>query len=570
MSGDVKNELVKHPPPITLALLSQTWTSACTIDDIISCDKYSNVHHLLKVTGYVLRFIKRLNRGSIECNQSNSKELIPSEIHAAELMWIRAIQMKSFSPEFHSLTVNKSSTSLLVKQFGLFIDDKEGVLRCKGRINNSSVCLSTKNPMLLPSKHHFVKLLIRRAHHKSMHGGVRDTLMLLREQYWILKGRQSVRKIIRCCVVCRKFEGAAYHRSQVPDLPDVRVSEDPPFTHTGLDFAGPLMFKLNCSNRDSPTEKAYVCLFTCASTRGVHLELTRSLTVEDFLLAFRRFTSRRGVPAVLISDNAKTFKASSREITKIARSAELSHYLTDNRIKWTFIVERAPWWGGFWERLIQSVKKSLRKVIGRGIFDFEQLRTIIVEVESIVNARPLTYLHDDTEGISYTLSPSHFMYGRRICNVSNTNHFEVTSTFQSLTKRWKLKQRLLGQFVKQWRRDYLLNLRECHNLNCKKISRSPILIGDVVILRDDLTKRVFWKLATIEELLRGKDGIARAAVVKVVNENGSFTLLRRSIQHLIPLEVNRFSFDFRRFGHLVFFLNRSCCIICLRFSVRSH
>lgn len=92
-----------------------------------------------------------------------------------------------------------------------------------------------------------------------------------------------------------------------------------------------------------------MCLFTCASTRAVHLELTRGLTVQYFLLAFRRFASRRGLPATIQSDNAKTFQSSSKEIRKIARSPEVWRYLTDNRITWNFIVEKVPWWGGYWE-----------------------------------------------------------------------------------------------------------------------------------------------------------------------------------------------------------------------------
>ena len=151
-------------------------------------------------------------------------------------------------------------------------------------------------------------------------------------------------------MICQRYEGAFYPSIPSPDLPEICVSDDPPFTHTGLDFAGPLSFQSNSSAHDSCVkEKAYICLFTCASTRGIHLELTQGLDVEEFLMAFRRFTSRRGVPATLISDNAKTFKASSAQIAKVQRSTEVAHYLIDNQITWTFIVERAPWWGGFWE-----------------------------------------------------------------------------------------------------------------------------------------------------------------------------------------------------------------------------
>ena len=207
---------------------------------------------------------------------------------------------------------------------------------------------------------------------------------------------------------------------------------------------------------------------------------------------------------MFLSDNAKTFKASSTHITKIQHSSEVSRYLADNQITWTFIVERAPWWGGFWERLIQSVKRCLRKVIGRNILRFEQLRTLLVEAEGVVNARPLTYVCDDTEGISYALCPAHLMYGRRICRTPNSQHLEIVSTFQSLTKKWKNHKKLLNQFTSQWRKDYLLNLRECHAVKSTKESYPMIEVGQLVILRDDITKRVFWKIARVDEL-RWKD-----------------------------------------------------------------
>ena len=126
-----------------------------------------------------------------------------------------------------------------------------------------------------------------------------------------------------------------------------------------------------------------------------------------------------------------------------------------------------------------------------------------------------------------------------ICNTPNSKHFEIVSTFQTLTKKWKNHQRLLNQFATQWRKDYLINLREAHALKCKRDSRSTIEVGQVVILKDDTTKQLFWKLATVEELLPGRDGKIRAVKVKVPNRSGTPTLLHRSVQHLIPLEINQ-------------------------------
>lgn len=125
-----------------------------------------------------------------------------------------------------------------------------------------------------------------------------------------MHGRETVKRVIRHCVVCRRYEASPCKPSQFTDLPSNRVSDDPPSTHIGLDIAGPLYVKedrRSSQESDSNSNNFYVCLFTCASTRAVHLELTRGLNVQHFLLAFRRFTSRRGLPATIQSDNAKRF-----------------------------------------------------------------------------------------------------------------------------------------------------------------------------------------------------------------------------------------------------------------------
>ncbi len=171
----------------------------------------------------------------------------------------------------------------------------------------------------------------------------------------------------------------------------------------------------------------------------MHLELTQSLDVSSFLRAFRRFASRRGLPLLLLSDNAKTFKGACKEICKLKRAPEVCNYLSNNRITWRFITERAPWWGGFWERLVRSAKRPLKKIIGRSSLT----NTILTEVEALINLRPITYVYDDDESISYPLCPSHLIYGRRITPMPTSEHHEVVSTYHSLTKRSRHQRKLL-------------------------------------------------------------------------------------------------------------------------------
>ena len=200
-----------------------------------------------------------------------------------------------------------------VKQFGLYLDDV-GILRCKGRLNNADLPITSKNPVLLPSKNDFVNLMIKDVHHKIKHSGMSHTLTTLRESYWILWVREATKRIIKHCIICRKLDGVPF-KPQTPDLPDMGVVDAPPFTFTCLDFAGPLYITSSKEGQaNEVSQKAYICLYTCASTRAIHLELLCYLSVKSFLQSFRRFASRRGLPSTLLSDNAKTFKAGSKEV----------------------------------------------------------------------------------------------------------------------------------------------------------------------------------------------------------------------------------------------------------------
>lgn len=162
--------------------------------------------------------------------------------------------------------------------------------------------------------------------------------------------------------------------------------------------------------------------------------------------------------------------------------------------------------GGVWERMVKVVKQPLKKTVGRNTLNYDELQTTMVEIEAIVNARPLTYVYDDEESIFTPLTPSHLITGRRITSAPSNQHFEVVSVNQTLTKRAKHHQQLQHQFTKRWQHEYLLSLQERANERCKKQNKeSPISVGDIVIVKSDLKKRTFWKLAKVEELMPGRD-----------------------------------------------------------------
>jgi hypothetical protein len=253
----------------------------------IKYDNYSSVTKLLRVTAFCLQFIKILKGKNLNKSTLNNEDI--SEV---EEWWIKHIQHKSF-PEVY-LKSSKKSQSNLEKQLGLFIDSN-GIIRCKGRFENSDLTESARFPILLPSSDKFTYLIIKRIHEKVLHSGVSQSLSALRLKYWVPRGRATVRKVIHDCLICRRTEGGPYKMPQMAPLPKSRVCEGTPFLNTGLDYLGLSYTKVNAE-----LKKVWICLFTCMITRAIHLEIVGDMTTVSFLNCLRRFIATRGTPQEII------------------------------------------------------------------------------------------------------------------------------------------------------------------------------------------------------------------------------------------------------------------------------
>ena len=247
-------------------------------------------------------------------------------------------------------------------------------------------------------------------HKTHLHAGVNATVTAIRQTYWISSARQIVKSLLQRCVTCRRIVGRAYSKPDPPLLPRVRTRDARPFEVTGVDFTGVLHVK------NAGDSKVYVCLFTCGVTRAVHLETVSDLTVETFLQALRRFAACRSLPHIILSDNASTYEASANELEKLINSDRMSESLCTMGIQWKLIPKRAPWYGGFWEHLIGLTKTALQKVLGKAFVTLPILQTLIVEIEAVLNDRPLTYVSSDLNNPE-PLTPSHLLCGRSITSL---------------------------------------------------------------------------------------------------------------------------------------------------------
>ncbi|KAF2888647.1 hypothetical protein ILUMI_17526, partial [Ignelater luminosus] len=288
---------------------------------------YTNFWHLsyfskftktTRMIAWIFRYLQNVRYP----DKKRSSELIVAEIEVAEKFIFRKIQQENFVD-----LENKNIRSL-----NPFYDEC-GVIRLKSRVSNRDDTNNYRFPIVLPAKHPVSESLIMDSHRSHCHVGTRGLLCLLREEYWILGGRRTIRFVLRKCVICRRFDAKPFV-VEPPPLPVDRVRDAVAFEITGVDFAGPLYLKSG--------EKAWVCLFTCAVYRAVHLELTLSLTVSGFLQVLRRFVARRGRPKILYSDNGTNFRGSDNAFANLDWD-EINRETSSQRIVWRFNPPSASW-----------------------------------------------------------------------------------------------------------------------------------------------------------------------------------------------------------------------------------
>ncbi|CAB3992659.1 uncharacterized protein LOC111346002 [Paramuricea clavata] len=256
------------------------------------------------------------------------------------------------------------------------------------------------------------------------------------------------------------------------------------------------------------------------------------MTTERFLLALRRMVARRGMCSIIWSDNAKTFKCAKKELQscwRILESEETRTALSEKKIQWKFIVPRAPWWGGFYERLVKSVKLPLKKIFGNAMLDAEQMTTILTEIEAQINSRPLTYIGAEPNDLK-ALTPAQILIGRNLQAFPSKDTKVTEHTSNALKKRLQYHQRLVNGFWKRWNAEYLKSLT-----TLKKwidIGRK-MHVGDVVLVSEDNVPRGQWPKARVEATHEGRDGLIRSVTLRL--PSGRHT--RRPVQRLHVLET---------------------------------
>ncbi|XP_049875992.1 uncharacterized protein LOC126373761 isoform X2 [Pectinophora gossypiella] len=488
----------------------------------IDISRYSKLQFLQRVIAYIYRFIHNCKNP----HDKHTGSLTVDELEGAFTCLVRMSQQDSFPHELQTL---QRQDNLKLKSSIVSLNpflDSQGLLRVGGRLCNSQYEYEKKHPVLLHAKHHLTKLLFTQEHHRLLHAGPQLLLASIRERIWPLGGRELARRTARSCIKCRRISAQPLHNI-MGNLPAQRITPDYPFSTVAVDFAGPFMIT-DRKGRGCKITKAYLCLFICFRSKCVHLEAVSELSRDAFMLTLRRFIARRGKPNDIFCDNGRNFVATARELgTFLSNNSDLiAHDASTHNINFHFSPAYAPNFNGLAEAGIKSAKFHLKRILGNSHLTFEEMSTLFAQVESILNSRPLCPLSSSPN--DYTpLTPGHFLIGRPLMSLLSPSLEDENA---SRLNRYQRIEQAREHFWRRWQSEYISELQQRLKWRIRCRDLRP---GDLVLIKEDNTSPLQWRLGRVQQLFPGADGIPRVADVATARG-----IVRRALSKICLLKAD--------------------------------
>ena len=478
----------------------------------INIQRFSSYTRLIRVTARVLSMYKR-KQGKASFKNA-FKPLTPKDIEDAEVFWTKEAQK--------SIDINDKNLRRLCPA-----QRDDGVIIVKGRLENwVQMNYNQSEMVLLPYGHAFSRLYAAHVHNKG-HYGVSATVSKIRAKYWIIGVHRLVKSIKYNCVTCKKLDRLLV-KQQMGKLPIERLKPSPPWYYCGVDLFGPYNVRDEVKKRT--TGKAYGVIFTCLSSRAVHVDLAPDYSTEKFLMVLRRFVSLRGYPKKLLSDNGPQLVAANEELKKVTQAwswDELAEFGATEGLEWEFTPPDAPWRNGVTESLVKSVKKALTVAIANNVMTFSELQTVCFESANLVNERPIGRHPTSIEDGSY-LCPNDLILGRCSSRVPSGPFRETRNP----RLRFEFVQRVINAFWKHWTRDFFPSLtirKKWHT------AHRNVMVGDIVLIQDSNQIRGKWKLGNVTKVFPDDTGKVRKAEVTYKQEQRSPVTVLRAVQRLVVL-----------------------------------
>ncbi len=500
---------------------------------------FSSWHRLKRAIGWILKVKHALRARVVSGKASEPKrteqkpmiKLTTEDLHDAENAVIQYVQHATFTEEIEILkeTSPDNSKQMQVKKRSstYHLDPKmdDSLLRVGGRLNKAAMPEEAKHQAILPKSHRIVHLILREIHETKGHVGRNHMLSIFYQKYWAAGANATARKVVHDCVVCKRQRGKP-ETQKMADLPEERVRPaEPPFTNVGMDYFGPFHVKIGRS-----TVKRYGVIFTCLSSRAIHIEKADSLDTSACINAIRRFVARRGQVKVIRSDNGTNFVGAERELRaeiKKINQTRVHNDLIQRNIDWKFNAPGASHHGGVWERQIRSIRQVLCSVMREQTLSDDNLSTLFCEVEGILNSRPITKVSGDASDLE-ALTPNHLLLlkGQPILSPNLSDDKD-----QYARRRWKQVQYLANLFWRRWIKEYLPQLQTRQKW---VLPQRNIQVGDIILIVDEQAPRNTWQMGKVIKVMPDKNGLVRQVQVRTK----STTLVRPVSKLCLLLEAD--------------------------------
>lgn len=312
------------------------------------------------------------------------------------------------------------------------------------------------------------------------------------------------------------------------DLPVEAITRgDRPFINVAIDFAAGLL--IHQEGRGRRPMRGYALIIVCEATHAVHIELVSKLTTDAFIAALRRFIGRRGLCNSIFCDNGTNFVGADSEMKRWKRNLldheeNIRDELLEGCIDFHFSPANSPHFNGLAEAAVKSMKHHLRRVLGQASLTYEEMTTLLVQIEAVMNSRPLAALSEDPNDLQ-VLTPAHFIIGGPLRTLVEP----VEDSKADLHLRYRRLRQLSQHIWQRWSKEYLSQRQQRNKWTSQGNEMKP---QQLVVIMDDNTRPHTWPVGRIQAIHPGEDGIVRVA--SVTAKNG---ILQRAVHRLCPLPV---------------------------------
>lgn len=491
-------------------------------------ERFSSYNRLIRATACILRWRFKAKG-----------ELTIDELDRAEMRILRLVQATHFKEDLNRIK-NKLPLRKELAVLSPFIDENQ-ILRVRGRLQNAEISQEHKNPCILPnlfkneengkSKINFVALIIRQTHENLFHAGATHVVSKIRTKFWILGATNAAKFIVNRCVKCFRFRTNGKSNQIMGQLPKERVNICDVFSSVALDYFGPVTFRCELA-RSQRFMKSWGLVVVCNATKAIHLEAVSSYSSKSFIAALTRFVARRGLCAEIHCDFGSNFTGArnifDREFHALIKEATPSvvHWATKNKIAFKWGTVAQPHLNGLAESGVKLAKKHLKRSFSEVTLTFEELSTALASIENCLNTRPLIPISADLDNYDF-LTPAHFLINRPMQAIP-----ESFVPDRHPLDRFDMIKKISQNYWNTFKEVYLSHLQKRYKW---KEQMANLEVGALVLIKSDISPRLYWETGRVIEIHPDKDNIVRLVTFRTRSGEIKKKHVRDVLE--IPLDV---------------------------------